>query len=191
MPEERKVPLPGVGDAAANDRKRSYIENQAELSHIPFGTHRKSNMSYSGCEIIAVYNFLLRRGKPADLSKLIQYFELHGASLRGGFGVEPRALYHFLHCRYSSISFSCGKDAEKKLANTPPDACIITVQNDRNDIFQMLHTVCVTKEEAGYVIHNAYRRDKNGRWSASEAYPTVAEAATHITGAPRVVAVVL
>lgn len=45
-------------------------------------------------------------------------------------------------------------------------AIIVTAYNNKNDITDMIHTVCITRRENGeYVIHNEYRKNTaSGIW---------------------------
>ena len=175
----------------AVQKGQTYIENQPELSDIPFGTHPKSNLASSGCEIIAAYNYCLYKGRTCSLAGLIRYFELHGASLRGAFGLEPRSLYRFLRRHFPKLRYCYGRKAENAVYAGTPEAAVVTVQNDRENLFAMIHTVCITKEEQGYVIHNGGRKNREGAWSPSEGYRTFRDAVAHITESPRLLAVIL
>ena len=57
---------------------------------------------------------------------------------------------------------------------------IAVAYNDSYDITQQIHTICITKDMKGYVLHNAYRRDKNGKYIASAPYATLSEAVNNM-----------
>ncbi len=187
--------------------KEGFIENQSELSDIAFGSHKESDLSYSGCEIIAVFNLLRAKGRRANLSELIRDFERKGASLRGGFGVEPCSVYRYVKGLFPEARVYYGRTAERYLKEssksgffTGEKAWIVTVQNDRRNLFAMIHTVLVTKKREGYVLHNAGRwrwetsrqenppGQKKRRYVASEPYPSLSEAVNGISRAPRLLA---
>lgn len=156
-----------------------YVENQAHWKSVKFG--KKCNMSYAGCEIFSVYNTMVALGEKPDAEKLVEligYFEKKGAMLNGMFGVVPSALTNYFKKNGYHVSKVCGK-AEKKLealfAEFP--VVIVTAYNDARDITKQVHTICITKDEQGrFVLHNAYKRDGAGQFTASVPFDTVQEA---------------
>lgn len=147
---------------------KGYIEAQPNWGQIPFGA---AAMSYSGCEIMAVYNALHALGKemtPPDMAELINTFERKGAVLSGMWGCSPYAVYDYFVMRGYETAFTCSRDLP--LINQMGerfDAVILTAYNDRYDIRSMIHTICVTKDENGhYIMHNAYKKNKAGEYAA-------------------------
>lgn len=150
--------------------KNVYIENQAQWEKIRFGNGKKSNMSYSGCGVIAVYNALaaLRENVSLDtIIGLISVFERDGAILNGRFGIAPSSIYDYFRDRGFETTIVIDNDMEK-INNIEKcyKAAIITAYNNKNDITDMIHTVCMSKRENGeYVIHNGYRKNAlSGTW---------------------------
>lgn len=68
--------------------KGKYITDQSKLKNIKFGT---TNMSNAGCELIAIYNAILLKGKKGvSLSNIIWKCELSGyTALTGQWGTNP------------------------------------------------------------------------------------------------------
>ena len=163
-----------------------YIENQNEWGEIRFGWGSHHNMRYSGCEIIATFNALKALGKtgsPYFMAELIDEYEKHGAALWGEFGVSPPAVCACLKRQGFSV-VTAKKDDDNSL-NMVDSRCrvfIATVYNDAKDITAQIHTVCITKEEGKYILHNAYRRNRKGVYMASISYATLKEAISHISG---------
>lgn len=162
------------------------IENQAQWGNIRFGAGRHHNMGYSGCEIIAVFNAcktLYGSGTPEELADLIRRFEAKGAALKGEFGTSPLALARYLKSSGMEVRTSYGKQRSVEEIERESTVMIATVYNDGNDITKQIHTVCITRDvSGGYVLHNAYCRDRTGRYTESISYPTLREAITHISG---------
>lgn len=164
----------------------SYIENQNEWGEILYGWGAHHNMRYSGCEIIATFNALKALGKavsPDSMTELIGEYEKYGAALWGEFGVSPMAVCAYLK-RQGFAVVTAEKDDDKSL-NIIDSRCrvfIVTVYNDAKDITAQIHTVCITKEDNGYILHNAYCMDQNGAYAASIPYATLKEAIAHISG---------
>ena len=162
-----------------------YIENQNEWGEVLFGWGFHHNMKYSGCEIIATFNALKALGKavsPDFMAELIGEYEKHGAALWGEFGVSPLAICAYLKRQGFSV-VTTKKDDDKSL-NMADSRCrvfIVTVYNDAKDITAQIHTICITKEENGYVLHNAYRRNQKGIYAASTSYATLKEAIADIS----------
>ena len=155
-------------------RRGECIENQALWGKVQFGNSPNSNMSYSGCEIIATYNALSALGEPTSadtMVSLISGYERDGAALNGEFGVAPRAIADYFIKEGYSVDMTVSTDAAtiNKLGENS-NVVIATVYNNQNDITQMVHTVCITKTDEGkYVVHNAYKQDKKGNYVETEA----------------------
>ena len=162
------------------------IENQAQWENVRFGAGRHHSMCDSGCEIIAVFNARKRlygSMTPKELADLIRRFEAKGAALRGEFGTSPLALARYLKSSGMEVRTSYGKQRSVEEIERESIVMIATVYNDGNDITKQIHTVCITRDVSGrYVLHNAYCRDKTGRYTESISYPTLREAITHISG---------
>ena len=163
----------------------AYIENQNEWGEILYGWGSHHNLRYSGCEIIATFNALKALGKadsPDFMAELISEYEKHGAALLGEFGVSPLAVCAYLKRQGCSVvTVKKDDDQSLDLADSQCRVFITTVYNDAKDITAQIHTVCITKEDNGYILHNAYRRDQKGEYAASIPYATLKEAITHIS----------
>ncbi len=73
--------LTGAGD------KDCFITDQSKLGSLAYG---RSDMSYAGCELIAIYNLAKHLGMDVSLSRLIYLAETSGAMLRNGrWGTNP------------------------------------------------------------------------------------------------------
>ena len=163
----------------------SYIENQDEWEEVLYGWGSHHNMKYSGCEIIATFNALKALGKagsPDFMAELIGEYEKHGAALLGEFGVSPPAICAYLQRHgFSVITAKNDDDQSLNMADSQCRVFIATVYNNAKDITAQIHTVCITKEENRYILHNAYRRNQNGVYAASMPYATLKEAIAHIS----------
>lgn len=165
----------------------AYIENQNEWDKIMYGAGSHHNMRWSGCEIIATFN--ARKALEGTCSResmamLIREYEKYGAALRGEFGVSPRAIETYFK-KYGFLVTTTYKDDVQSLnmVDQRSQVLIATVYNDANDITKQIHTVCITKDvRNGYVLHNAYRRDKNAVYIASAPYASLLNAVSHISG---------
>ena len=163
----------------------SYIENQNEGGEILYGWGSHHNMRYSGCEIIATFNALKALGKavsPDFMAELRGEYEKPGAALWGEFGVSPPAVCAYL--KKQGLSVVTAKKDDDKSLDTADSRCrvfIATVYNNAKDITAQIHTVCITKEDNGYILHNAYCMDQNGAYAASIPYATLKEAIAHIS----------
>ena len=164
----------------------AYIENQNEWGEILYGCGSHHNMKYSGCEIIATFNALKALEKadsPDFMAELIDEYEKHGAALWGEFGVSPSAICAYM--KRQGLAVVTAKRDDDQSLNAADSRCgvfIATVYNDAKDITAQIHTVCITKEDNGYILHNAYRRDQNGAYAASIPYATLKEAIARISG---------
>lgn len=135
-----------------------YIEDQHHYEDMRFG---HSDMGYSGCEIIALYNALNRlqpKTKPS-LSSLIREFEKDGMLLFGLFGTSPYALDRYLRKSGFLTVFSTSSKELNAIARSSR-AMILTMYNDYRDITEQVHTICITHDGSVYHAHNVYG---NGR----------------------------
>lgn len=144
-----------------------FIENQNDWGNVLFGL---SDMKYSGCEIMAVYNALLDLGNEMtaqSMVELISEFERKGATLRGKWGCAPRSIYKYLVRRGYRVTMTTRANPDTiNTIGKNSNSVIITAYNDRNDIRKMIHTISVTKDTFGnYILHNAYKRI-NGKYAA-------------------------
>lgn len=144
----------------------AYIENQAQWGKVRFG--KKYTMSYGGCEIFAVYNALVAlKQKPNGrmLADLISLFERKGAVCAGYLGSEPKAAYRYFKKQGYQVKVVTRRD--EVLINAlgeEYETVIATVYNDGHDVFRMIHTVNISKDEQGYYHgHNCYKRGKNAK----------------------------
>lgn len=144
--------------------KEGYIENQNQWGNIRFG---KTTMAFAGCEIMAVYNALMamRKDNTIDSSdcellrdfggcesicRLISDFEKDGAALQGWIGSSPYSIKRYLkkHGIRTRFVWKMDKLSDAKVA-------IATVYNDAEDLYSQIHTIAFSKEEDGYMSHNA------------------------------------
>ncbi len=150
-------------------KKNPFIENQAEWGRIVFGAGKKADMAHSGCGIIAVYNALKALGEkvsPDMMAMLISSFERHGAIFRGTLGTAPNAIYdYFNENGYDTVQTDSSDTNKLNEIGVAYDVAIVTVYNDKYDITEQIHTICITKDsDKEYVLHNAYYR-LNGQWA--------------------------
>ena len=156
----------GYSQILVLDKDNRYIENQDQLESIQYGKG-KSNMSYSGCEIIATFNALRAIGEGEKLEDLISAYEKDGMTLNGQFGTAPGAILSYFQKKgypcemISEFSPEILAEFSKKY-----ETFIATVYNNENDITSMIHTVSITKDhnEGGddsFSVHNAYAWSDN------------------------------
>lgn len=164
----------------------AYIENQNEWGNIMYGAGKHHNMRYSGCEVIATFNALKAltgTGSPESMAELIREYEARGAALRGEFGVSPRAIEAYFRKHGFLVTPTNKRDGESlEMVDRQSQVLIAVVYNDANDITRQIHTICITKDAGkGYVLHNAYRKDKNGKYMASAPYATLSDAISQMS----------
>jgi hypothetical protein len=173
----------------------SYIENQPQWRNVAFGSGKKSDMAYSGCEIIAVYNALL--ALKANVSKntmpeLISYFERKGSVLLGAFGTSPRALYrYFSENHYDVVIDDTAETGMINAIGEKYDVFLAVFYNDKYNIKNMIHTVCITKSRQGkYTAHNAYTRDKMGNFTNTAEHDTLSQMTDSLGSNPKVICII-
>lgn len=167
--------------------KPAYIENQSQWGNIRFGNGKKSDMARSGCGIIATYNALAALHEsvsPDVMAGLISSFEWDGAVFDGDFGAAPGAIYDY----FKDDGFDAVMTAKRDIKAIDDigknyDVVIVTAYNDKDDITEMVHTVCMNRTESGgYVVHNAYHII-GGKWAEKATNTQVlSDAITRIGG---------
>ena len=116
-----------------------FIENQKDLKDVSFG---KKNLAFSGCEIIAAYNALVKLGGVSNFSlpKLISEFEKDGMVFGGRFGTSPVAILQFFLKNGYKCDFAHDESAIRRI-ESQYDTFIVTVYNDRDNIKRQIHTI--------------------------------------------------
>ena len=107
----------------------------------------------------------------------------YGVALNGEFGVSPDAIKDYFNQNgYNTKITTTTNVIEINNIGKNYDTVIATVYNDKNDITQMIHTVCITKQNGEYVIHNAYEYDSvlNKYIEKADKYKTLEDAITNI-----------
>lgn len=168
-----------------------FLEEQPKMTPIKYGVHRNilSRFFLEGrmltgrenvCEVMGVYNVLwalererLLEGKmPEEYSfpSLLKYFEHHGIWMSGYFGTWPFAMISFLKRAGYDVKVLWGKAIQKEKieALQGQGAYLLMTMNNRKSIWDMVHTMCISKEEKGYRLHNDYEGNR--------LYPTLEEA---------------
>ncbi len=133
---------------------KGLIERQAEFTDMSLG---KSTLDYSGCEVISVYNFLWKYKEGelvTPLPELIEAFEADGILRAGRFGVSPRSIRDYLKGRGIEVNYT-EEEEDFDLLGDLCDHFILTVMNDRDDIFRQVHTFYISKEGGRLTAHNA------------------------------------
>lgn len=164
----------------------AYIENQNEWGNIMYGAGKYHNMRRSGCEVIATFNALKAltgTGSPESMAELISEYEVRGAALRGELGTSPRAIEAYFRRHGFLVTTTDKGDGESlEMVDRQSQVLIAVAYNDANDITRQVHTICITKDAGkGYVLHNAYRKDKSGKYIASAPYATLSDATSNIS----------
>ncbi len=179
-----EVSTEGFSSGRSFYARGKYIENQPQWKQVRFGRY---TMDYSGCEIIAAWNALLSLGETLPeqgITDLIGACKKKGAVLWGGWGVAPRAIYRYFKEK--------GYDAALTVSTAPEDinrmgeeyaTAILTVYNDARDITKQIHTMNVSKtDKQAFVLHNCYRRDRDGSYIMGTPHASLWEAIKSLHG---------
>ena len=134
--------------------RTALIERQADFTDMSLG---KSTLDYSGCEVIAVYNLLLKYGGgdlKVELPDLIEIFEKDGILHAGRFGVSMKSIKKYLGEIGIEVNYTTHEEDFDLLGHFC-DHFILTVMNDREDIFRQIHTFYISKDGERLIAHNA------------------------------------
>ena len=149
------------------EKNNGYIEDQHSYTDMYYGN---KTISFCGCEIIATYNAIYDLTGKHDISfpEMINDFEKDGIVLSGFFGTAPRAIEDYLK-NHGFKTISSSKKEEYDKIGEESNALILTLYNDKYDIFNMIHTINITKNNNKYYIHN------NGYNSYLESYNSISD----------------
>ena len=133
-------------------RYRGYIEDQYNYEDLKYG-HK--TIAFSGCELIAAYNALfdLTGDENIDFPEMIHYFENDGILLYGHLGTAPQAVDLYFKRKGFETKRSFKREEYSNIEKNY-DAFILTKFNDIDDITQCIHTVCITKKNGKFHVHN-------------------------------------
>ena len=134
--------------------RTALIERQADFTDMSLG---KSTLDYSGCEVIAVYNLLLKYGGgdlKVELPDLIEIFEKDGILHAGRFGVSMKSIKKYLGEIGIEVNYTTDEEDFDLLGHFC-DHFILTVMNDREDIFRQIHTFYISKDGERLIADNA------------------------------------
>ena len=133
-------------------KNNGYIEDQHNYEDMYYGN---KTISFCGCEVIATYNALYDLTGKHDISfpEMINAFEQDGIVLSGFFGTAPRSVEDYFN-KIGFKTISSTKKEEYDKIGEKTDALILTLYNDKYDIFNMVHTINITKKNNKYYIHN-------------------------------------
>jgi hypothetical protein len=134
-------------------RSNGFIEYQDNYGDLKYGL---KTINFSGCEVIAAYNALydLTGDENINFPDMIDYFEKNGILLYGTFGTAPQAVEeYFDKLGYKTILSGDKKDYYD--IQESYDVFILTKFNNVDDIMDLIHTICITKKNGKYHVHNS------------------------------------
>ena len=133
-------------------RYKGYIEDQQNYGDLKYG-HK--TIAYSGCELIAAYNALydLTGDENIDFPTMIHYFENDGILLYGHLGTAPQAVDLYFRRKGFQTKRSVKREDYTNIEQNY-ETFILTKYNDIEDITQCIHTVCITKKNEKFYVHN-------------------------------------
>ena len=138
----QKIPLP-----------EGLINGQSlgAVSGMKFG---RSTVSYSGCEVIAVYNALLLTGHPTGFCEVARYMERFRV-LIGFWGTNFLMLGHCL--RHFGLRQRCVRSRERLRRALDAGQICLFVYWVRKRFRSPVHTVCIRQEAGGMLaVYNLY-----------------------------------
>ena len=134
------------------EKNNGYIEDQHTYNDMYYGN---KTFDYCGCVVASVYNALndLKVEKDISLPLLIDYFEKDGIILSGVFGTAPTAVEdYFKNEGFETASTMKEEDYERICEKY--DTIIFTFYVNKNNIFDQVHCVNISKKNGKYFAHN-------------------------------------
>ena len=131
---------------------KGFIEDQRNYGDLKYGLQ---TISYSGCELIAAYNALydLTGEENRNFPEMIDYFEKDGILLYGAFGTAPQAVEEYFNKLGFETKLSTNNKDYFNIQNEY-DTFLLTKFNDIDDITKCIHTICITKKNGKFHVHN-------------------------------------
>ena len=136
----------------AIEKNQGFIEDQHSYIDMNYGN---KTFNYSGCAVIATFNAMydLTGNKKLSLPLLIDYFEKDGIVLSGIFGTAPTAIEDFFVIQGFKVG-STIKEEDYFLFGQKYDSFIFTFYVNKNNIFNKIHVVNITKKYKKFYVHN-------------------------------------
>ena len=132
----------------------SFMENQnsPEMTKLKYA---RSDMTRSGCGLIAVYNALTYFGEKASLPDLIDQAERKGAMVAGAkLGTSPVSLMRILRENGFTAEVGYTREADNRILSEYT-AAILMFMNNRGRPGEGLHFVFLSRDGGKWNIHNA------------------------------------
>ena len=148
-------------------KNKGYIEDQYSYKDMFYGN---KTLNYCGCGVIAVFNAMndLKVKKEISLPLIINHFENDGIVLSGVFGTAPTAIKDFF-VKEGFETISTTKEEEYDKIGQNYDSFIFTFYSNKNNIFEEVHIVNISKNNGKYSAHN------NGYNSHLKLYNSISE----------------
>lgn len=149
---------------------KGFVENQHAYRDMAFGN---STMADSGCQIFAIYNalYFITGRHEIPLPDMIREFEEDGILRDGSFGATARSGLDYLRNHGYISSKNSKTPGRYRCKFTPREeefpnlvkssrACIVLLYNNRNNLMDGLHNICITNRRGKLTAHNV---DCNGK----------------------------
>ncbi len=144
-----------------------YLENQPALTGFLYGVAGKNackiffkglplTAARNSCEVIATYNALLALGDEKSFPEVLYEYSGNGICFNGIFGTDPLAIYKYFKDRGYEVTEYMGRKIETLKDEDDGGVYIYTAFNRGYNPFHMVHTLCITKEEGSYRVHNGF-----------------------------------
>lgn len=129
-----------------------YLEQQSSYNDLFYG---KTSLSGTGCEIIAAYNALHFLGliQPGQFPSLISEFERKAIVINGWAGSSVRGIVKVLKDHGLCVGLTTNPNRAQDFVSSY-ETLIMTIYNDKDDIFRQIHTISITSDENGFWAHN-------------------------------------
>jgi len=158
-----------------------FLENQEDWNRIKFG--KKGDVAKAGCGVIATYNALYALYSEEQKNELrgllpgiISSYEKKGAAIGGRWGIAPHGIVEYFKTKGYRVCVYRRRTDDIEQFGTENDVLIATAYNDRDDILDQLHTVCITKSYDRYYLHNAATHT-----TSQLGYDSLTDAVKHIS----------
>ena len=136
---------------------KGYIEDQKNYTDMSYGIFHLSN---NGCGTIATYNVLyfLTGDDNIDYASMVDSYENDGIVLNGLLGTSAISIEDYFK-KKGFKTMSSTKEEDFNTIGYETDASVVLVYNDKDDIFDSIHYMAITKTDGKFYFHNLHNSE--------------------------------
>ena len=141
--------------------REEYIYSQTNDSRVAERKYGLFDMSYNGCELIAIYNAMISLGDPQTLNSIIDWGEVNSMALFGLFGTNTLAIGSYFTDLGYEVDTYMSPDSESLQEYVDTHDVVIFSYWNGTPFLSSVHTVMIKKEADGNYYGYNYQGGRN------------------------------